>query len=861
MSIHVMRVKFAGETDHESGIETIALAKGTLLVNNSNVDCEVRNGFHNWVRARPDGTKEFGSLKISMFHGMCMARGSVLFNDRKAEFSAASMLEYTMTVVRPEGNDPWYSLAMGFVEQTHDDETVMVPMARLLDRKDQKKSDKLPTYSDVLLGTEAEHLIAKVQFKPLWLSNGFSRYGDADNLTFSLDYATLSGQTYEYSKSSPGNRDNKFDVRGECTSHHQLTAIRGIVQDMPARSEGGRQVGGHNASDADFLVAASLQGKLSVEELSTLPPPAMDRVHQISFDRLKALMLHEIDQDQLDLFGETRPVVGTVLKQSDVDLAKNNADIRNFLRNDFSIGYLSEAFSKSDIKEIKNEIATIQNRDAKMTYFWTGDGDTSFSKSKGYNLAMSSIMDNTYGDFVPGLAPYKNDHPADWAKKLYEYCTRDPFFTGLALQTAQDLQKRVLHLSSILHVLDPQPRLILGGSGKPMSYATALHDQVVNRRLSQVIEYFDPKNEDDFVEFLTEYFKLEFANLLADDQWQGEVNQTARNELAELMKEFNADSTDHLVFEMMSLIKDSVNIIVSKRDLPVCNRINEWAQENRFWSCRTFMTMGVYAFGLYSCVVAFQNWDKLETAEKITVVAEVADVTANIFSDMAMWTAARKLTTISDDAMELMEAGMQINGAFELERATVICERIGVKLNVDLGGGLGAGGAAAGNDIMRLEELGAAANKWERIASFGGAFAKSITLGAMTAACVAAGYQIAHDFSSGQSTAVITFDILGGAANGIAFLVEAGSGIAALAGIEIASLIPVIGVVAAVVGIVAALVGLFLPRKHPLSPAVIFIRDKSTPFIRNLAMPDQKWLDDQGKKNDHLEPDRSLAFA
>jgi hypothetical protein len=874
MSIHVMRVKFAGEVPHESGIETIALANGTLLVNNSIVDCEVRNGFHNWVRAHADGTREFGSLKISMVHGMCRARGVVLFNDRKVGFSADSMLEYSMTIVRPGGNQPWYSLAMGFVE---DEKEGPVPTSKLLIGGDEDGSKFLQTYSLVNLGTKTvfpdpndknhhlSYLTARIDLDLDYCVNFASLYPDfysAADVTFSLDYTTLSGQAYEYLPDVADPRG--YPLIGECTSSALLAMIRGIVQDAPVRLEGARQVGGHNASDADFLVAGSLQGAgdLSVIELYSLPTPNMEKLHEYSFDKLKTLMLYAIDDDTRHFFNEKKPVVGGgVLKQSDVDLL-GNPDVKSFLINDFSTGYLTEAFSKAEIKAVEEEFKKIPTHDEKMSFFWTGDGATSFSKSKGYNAAMSNIMDNTFADFVPGLAPYRSDKKNDWAKMLYEYCTSKTVFTGLALQTQDDQQGRVIQLSSILHALDPTPRLALKGqeTRPPVSYSTALHEQVVNRRLFEVTKNFLPGDEIEMKNFLTEYFTLEFALLLADPGWQGKVHDEANKDLAQLMEEFKVTTTDRLVTEMATIIADSVHLMVvnKNKNMSLSNRINELAKDEKSLSAKfgKFLTMGVYAFAIMGTVTAFMNWGKLKPEEKKVVVKNIVAVTADIFSDLTVWFAAGKLTSIEAKGQALMEAGMHINDAVQLERATVICERIGVQLEIEMpeigAAGLALGGAEAANDMMKLEQLGAAAAKWEKIAMVTSKFARTMTVAAMGAACVAGGYQIARDFATGQPTAAIVFDIISTVGTAIAFIVEVGAGIAALCGMTVLSVIPIIGVVAAVIGIVAAFVGLFLHKK-PISPAQQFVRDQSAPFIGRLLMPDPKWLEEQRKKDTHLE--------
>jgi hypothetical protein len=68
----------------------------------------------------------------------------------------------------------------------------------------------------------------------------------------------------------------------------------------------------------------------------------------------------------------------------------------------------------------------------------------------------------------------------------------------------------------------------------------------------------------------------------------------------------------------------------------------------------------------------------------------------------------------------------------------------------------------------------------------------------------------------------------------------------------VASCIPVIGEVAAVVGIVIAIVSIFVHRDPPPSPAELMVENNCVPFVQGLSSPPQAWLDDQQKKDDHL---------
>jgi len=172
--------------------------------------------------------------------------------------------------------------------------------------------------------------------------------------------------------------------------------------------------------------------------------------------------------------------------------------------------------------------------------------------------------------------------------------------------------------------------------------------------------------------------------------------------------------------------------------------------------------------------------------------------------------------------------------------------------------GLAEAGKVAGEALVKTEALAETATKWMSFSKVAGAFAQGMTVLAMGAACVCTGFQIANDFSTGQPVAVKVLDIMEMVANGVAFLAEAGAGLAALAGIEVCSVIPIIGIVAAIVGIAIAIVSIFIKRTPPPTPEETFVSDHSVPFINGILSPAKAWLDAQNKIATHLN-DAALA--
>lgn len=162
-------------------------------------------------------------------------------------------------------------------------------------------------------------------------------------------------------------------------------------------------------------------------------------------------------------------------------------------------------------------------------------------------------------------------------------------------------------------------------------------------------------------------------------------------------------------------------------------------------------------------------------------------------------------------------------------------------------------GQVAAEGVSEAGDIASASSKWAKLAAVTEGVARVVTILALAAACVVTGFQTAQDFASDQPVSIKVLDITEIVANGVAFLAEAGAGIAALAGIEVASCVPVIGVVAAFVGIAVAIALLFIHRKPPPTKEEIFMTDEGVPFLNSKPEPPQKWLDNEAAKQKHLK--------
>ncbi|WP_066498719.1 hypothetical protein [Abyssisolibacter fermentans] len=835
----------------------MSLIDGHLLINGKKVYSKIETNASGinviWHRFHEDGKEEKGFLKL-FSHGL-LGNGVVLYDNEKANFTADCIVKYDTEI---EGIGKWLEFDMGFkiIEGN------LHVFGELEGTEDLKKST---TIRFTINQDKEKHevLHSSIEVDAESCSWGLSEWICAE-FNFTLDYTSFSGDIYKYDCTKSDNRGEKYTIKGKVKDSEFINMLKMEISNQKTINYDIE----HSLKaieDAKLLIE---EVNLSVEDLFTLPAPDMNNLHELSFSKLKALMLYAIDDGWRKWFGEKKPVVGPneTLRERDIELLENE-DVQTFLNDKFAVGYLTQAFSKSTDKKIQDKFKKMANVNKKLGYFWKGNTDKCFSKYKGYNIASASLMDSAYTECVSGLQKYINDNPEGWAKKLYDYCTTEVTLIGLAMQSTLDGRNRLTHLTTMLHALDPIARINTTDK-KKISYATSLYERVMDVRLNKIISNFTATGEEDFVEFLTEFFKQYFNSLLAEDKWGDEVRKAGKEDLAQLMEEYKVNDVNALVSAMGNIIADAVSILRDLKDIPLPKRLNKLAEKYPK-VCKSFgraLAIGVYGYSIFASVQAFMNWNELKPQEKVQAVIDTLDVCVSIFNDMVKFKAAKTLTSAEKSIEELMKASGEIKDAVSLERATEIANKIGVKLDegfADVSSpALARGGKAAGEALAEAEELAGTASRWTKFAKVTELFARGMTVVALGAACVVTGFQIAEDFSSGQPTAILVLDILQIVADSIAFLVEAGAGLLALLSVEVCSVIPVIGIVAAVAGIVIAIVALFVHRNPPPSPEEEFIDKYSKSFIDYLDLPSEEWLEKQKKIDQHLSGgNKSLVFA
>lgn len=869
MLIPELFVRLIDANSNYDDLEKISFINHQLLINYEPVESHFDGDNFYWIRKNSKGQDEHGAIRL-FSHGL-MGDGVIESDGFKHAFKASATIGYSIII---DNDTSWNEFDMGFQEDQkgymHAYGSFNIPG----NPEDTKKFNDAATvvFSIVQNDRKEDVLHAHFDVAPLYCSLAGSKWIGGD-FNFNLNYSNFQGDIYEYDEMAPDYHGAKHTVKGFCKDFNLIEQLKKNILSSTSSKGNNKFVTSKGSNIQNTLLkAVSLRSDIenSIEDLYTLPAPDLSNVHELSFNKLKSLMIYAIDDKWRKWFGEKKPTVGPngTLTEDDVKLL-DKKDIKSFLTDKFAVGYLTQAFSKSSDPKIQEEFKKLNKYEDKLAYFWKGTGEKCFGKYPGYNLATASLLDNAYAVSTPGLERYLLDNPVEWAKKLYEYCTTPVTLNGLALQNTLDGRKRLTHLTTMLHALDPVARIVTSDS-KNISYATSLYQRVIDVRLNFVISRFSSDNKEDFVSFLTEYFKQYFDSLLSGGTWQDAVCNEAKKDLDALMEEFKVKDTAALMLQIGNIISDSVEVLIKFKDLPMPARINKWAADNPRISkfLGSTMTMAVYSFGIFSSIKSFMDWKELEPQEKVQAVVDMVDVSASIFNDIVKFNAAKKLATAEASITEIMEASGEIQSAVDLERATEIANKIGVRVDVELADlsspALARGGAVAGEALTEAGELAETASKWTSFAKVSAAFAEGMTIIALGAACVCTGFQIASDFSSGQPVAIKVLDILEMVSNGVAFLVELGSGAAALLGAEVCSAIPVIGVVAVVVGIVIAVVSMFIHRNPPPTEEEKFVTDHAVVFINALDMPSNQWISDQEKIAKHLDPNnsaRTLTYA
>ncbi|HRI79087.1 MAG TPA: hypothetical protein PLR06_06070 [Cyclobacteriaceae bacterium] len=841
--------------------KNLAVVNGHLVVNGAVVQLSFTQGDNlYWTRTRSNGSEESGTIKFSpsRHHGV----GVLQTGNSKIQFSVFSEIDYA---VQMDDNTPWYGFAMQF---ELDAQGNRVAVGSLKDQGGNILPDNEVTValSTVTNQQNVQFLTANAEWNPTWVAWNKAKW-IAASITWATDYKTFTGTVYEYDSSQPQNRGIAHAISGTATNwddilgyEQQLTKLQSKPENQRTFSELANST---VPAQPGFQRAMALTDDtpLTVEALYSLAPPDMTQVHENCFATIKNMMLYVLPDDQLAWFDETRPSVGPgeQLTQDLANTAQTNSDINTFLTNQFALGYLTQAFSQSTDPDIQNLLGDQTTKD-KLGYFWQGNGTNCFPNLKGYNLASAYVMDQTYASMTPGLDAYMQDTASNWGQQLYLYCLNPATLNGLAAQNMMDSGSNLTNnLAMKLHALSPDATVITGDN-KTVSYATSIYEAIVNVCLQNVSQNFTSGTQEDMVEYLTGFLQTYFTDLInGTGPWADDIRSAATQDLNDYMQQNGIANVDALIVGLSDSIAGFATIMVQSKTDPLTRRLDTFSKNYPRISSGLggFFTFAAFGLCTASLCQAILNWKDLTPVQKAQVIVNTAYQVVVVFNKFASWRAAKNLTDPTIDTSNKVDDALALDGSYSSDSdftssGDSIASSLDETSSLLDSPFLASSGRAAGAVINEAEGTEQLVSNWQKIANIADVAAKGLGLLVMAGACVATGFQIADDFKTDQPWDIKVLDILEEVSNGVCFLISAGATIAGIAGVEVASFIPIVGIVVAVVGIIIALVLTFIHRKPPPTPEEIFVQQHCVPFVNGLDSPPQSWLDNRQNAQNYL---------
>lgn len=825
-------------------------------------------------------TKGNSLYYLKLLYNGLLAKGGVLEGGQVRTFTAYSNIRYPLSYQDRAGGEskPFAWFRMWF-EQTESGSSI--PVAGLFtDTNTSKMEDSV---ADRCVFSMAE--VEKQYFLGVDISVRNDMYQALQDfgvfffhdlkLHFTLDYQYLSGigvrpdDEYKYLISGKYEEyEEQKSLKAKLSSH--------LLTKRPLADNFHNSRALHLPQEAEILRGAA---GLSVEDLYCITKPEnLSDIHDMNYNKVRNMMLYAIPDDWRAMIQQSKPTVGLYgdISEQERDWAMNDPEINQFLVNSFGRGYFTTAFSQSTESVISDKFKKFDRYEQKLDYYWKGiDDEKCFSKEKAYSKITNTSYLNCYLSFVPRLRYYKEDDAEAWAKKLYEYTLNPVILQGLAFESAAAHDKSHLHhITTMLDILDNRQIVEISSAGEKVltSYSNALYYKVLAYTLGNStgsVNSLDIENltENDMQEIIENYFRQYYLALINGESfhgvnWSDDLRNQLLKELNEYMTEYHLNTVDDFVYSLASFSIDFARFLTSVKDLNLSafrTFAGKYPKITKSLSYALSFTYFAMA-GVAIFYAIFQGKDFSVTDWVQFAVSNVVTV-AYAFNSFAVYKAAKTLLNLESTMPEVLSAIRtfgEVNDSIDILAMGV--KQAGGLDNVILYLGVELSEEVAANSGQLL----ATAARWAKIAKVAGAVLKVVTVVAMAAALAFSIYQTIIDFSRGESTAIKVLQIIETVSTGIVFLIEAGTGIAALASVSVCSVIPIVGCAIMIIGLIVMIVLAFLPRKREETQAEKYVDTHSKSFLEGLKVPTEAWLKQQQDMTDHLEGtpnSRSMLFA
>ena len=860
--------------DKQYDIESIRIIKGNIFAGHSDSSID---GFADEVRFFSEEgawyfTKDDSLYYLKLLHDGLMAKGAVLKDGKIHTFTALSEMTYTLSY-QNSGETPTFLAYFKTWFEKNELGNYYPASGLFLTKYSADESICTGRFRKETVGNlnvlAVEMLVDHHQYQIFQDFNYF--FFNRFDLSFSMDYSTLNGIAQR------PDDDNEYIITGIYNDSLKLQKIeRSIIPHLMKKRPKAELL--YSASDvclSEELKFLKNSESLNVNDLFCISQPEDIKViHDLNFNKIKDMMLYVIPQDWRDLIQHPMPSVGEYgdLTEEERDRAVNDPEINKFLIDNFGKGYFTTALSKNMEQPIADKFKKFDRYEQKLDYYWKGiDNASCFSGNPTYSKLTNTSYLNSYLEFVPRLRDYKRDNPKQWARDLYKYVTADRILFMLAFETSTTDKSKLHHIVTMLDILDNGLNVDVPAlDDRPVktSYANALYYKVMNYSLAYECKDVFALSEGMFTEteltqVIENYFREYYLSLINGTDfcgmnWNDELQKELLRELEEYNKEFEIKNVNAYINHISSFITDFSILLVKSKDLKIA-KLQQLSKnypriaKNFSWIIETIY-YGAFALSIFKVVSGF---DSLTPAEWVQIAINNINVVARGFNSFAVWKSGKVVLNPQSSLPDMMNAAKNLgNAAGKIDIVEIGAKEVGdtEKFITTVGENAGKNLAdEAGEGVTKLT------SRWSKIANVSGVIVKVVTVIALAAATAFAVYQTILDFQNGESVAIKTLQIIQTVSTGIVFLIEAGSGIAALAGVTVCSAIPIVGVAIMVIGLIVSIVLMFLPRKKEPTKAEKFVDEHCKDFLNSLPLPDEGWLKSQKIMDNHLDSVNALT--
>ena len=862
--------------DNQNDIESISIIRGNIFAGHSDIRT---GGFADEVQfLSKDGafcfTKDNSRYYLKLLHDGLMAKGAVLKDGKIRTFTALSEMIYTLSYQEDEEEPAFCAYFKTWFEKSEQGNYYPASGIFLTENSSEEPicSGRLRKETVGNLNVLAVELLVDHQQYQIFEDWNYFFFNKFD-LSFSMDYSSLNGIAKR------PDDDTDYKITGTYKNFLKLQEIESSIVPflMKKRPKAELLYGASDVRVSEEINLLKNTSNLNVNDLFCISQPEdIKAIHDLNFNKIKDMMLYVVPQDWRSLINQPIPTVGKYgdITKEERDIAVNDPEINKFLIDNFGKGYFTTALSQNMDKPIADKFKKFKKYEEKLDYYWKGvDRDSCFSGNKAYSKLTNSSYLKSYLEFVPRLRDYKKDNPKKWAKELYEYVTADRILFMLAFETSTTDKSKLHHIVTMLDILDNGLNIDVPGANDrtiKTSYANALYYKVMSYSLAYECKDVFALSEDMFTEteltqVIENYFREYYLSLINGTDfcgmnWNEELRKELLRELEEYNREFEIKTVDAYINHISGFITDFSVLLLKSKDLKI-SKLQQLSKnypkiaKSFSWIIET-MYYGAFALSIFKVV---SGYDYLTPVEWVQIAINNINVIARGFNSFATWRAAKVALNPQSSLPEVMEAAKNLgNAASKIDIVEIGAKEVGDTKEFITTVGENAGrnlADEAGEGVAKLT------TRWSKIAKVSGVIVKVVTVIALAAATAFAIYQTVLDFQNGESVAIKTLQIIQTVSTGIVFLIEAGSGIAALAGATVCSAIPIVGVAIMVIGLITSIVLMFLPRKKEPTKAEKFVDEHCEGFLNSLPLPDEEWLKSQTNMDEHLNPAKALTCA